>query len=127
MTAYCTVTELIALTGSQELPATLTAVITESTREVDAWLAARGTTGSGDVCKSATIRLCKANLLELGVQKGRYIQNSGEMVNGPDTVAAGALSMARHHRDDAYKLLNEYLATKSSLSTPRQAFVRKVN
>lgn len=127
--SYLTVADLVLLTGSTESTSTtLPAIISEAEREVDAYLEARGASGSGDVCKSATIKLCKANLLELGVQKGTYIQSSGEMVTGPDTNAASsALSMAKYHREDAYRLLNEFIAVQSSLSTPRRMFVRRVN
>lgn len=128
--SWITYTDLTNVTGSAESSTVLQAIIDDAEREITAYLKARGVTASAsDACKTAEIKLSKAGLLEYWIQKGRYITASGEFVTGADTGGAPAIqtNAVRQLRQDAYKVLDDYLAVQTSLNTPRRTYVLKVN
>lgn len=113
--AYCTYTDL----QNQGAPSTisttqLTAIIVDADREIAAYLTANGVSAptSSDACTVASIALSKARILEFRVLNGEYIQSSGEMVSGSELGGAGSANTAiRSLREDAYAVLDGYIAT----------------
>lgn len=129
MVSWVTTADLVNVTGSAESSTVLQAIIDDAEREITAYLKARGVTASAvDACKVASLKLSKAGLLELWIQKGRYIATSGEFLNGADTSASSSpVSAINLLRKSAYDVLDDYVAVQESLSTPRQTYVIKVN
>jgi hypothetical protein len=111
-TTYCTYAELQNLTGSIDTSGNLTAIIEASDREINTYLLSRGITGSAcDALKEASLKLSQAGLLAKGIQSGRYIAASGEMVNGPDLTASSITAAIKQLRDIAFSILDGYIAT----------------
>ena len=124
MTTYCSTTELVALSGSA-LDATtiLTPIITAADREIDAYLAPYGLSGSADgACKQASLKLSMAGLLERGLHTGTYEANSGDFENKTDIIKAIESS-----RKAAFTLLDRHIDAQTSLSTAKRSFVRRVD
>jgi len=125
--AYCTYTELVALTGNTDTSGNQTAIIEAGDREINAYLASNGITGSAcDALKEASLKLAQAGLLNLRVQKGEYIQASGEFVNGVDIMAATDMTNAsKELRRQAFAILDQYIAAQTgTTSSVRVARVR---
>jgi hypothetical protein len=119
--AYCTISELIAVTGSVEDTGVLDAIIDSADRKINVYLTSKGTSGSeGDATKEASLLLSQAGLLDLRVQKGQYIASSGEMVNGVDASAASDITTAANRlKRDAFLILDQYSSKGVRISRVR--------
>ena len=124
MTNYCSTTELVALSGST-LDATeiLSPIIDAADREIDAYLAPYGLTGSATgAIKQASLKLSMAGLLERGLHTGNYQSTSGDFSSSVDTVRA-----IESNRKAAYTLLDQYISNQTSLSTVKRSYVRRID
>ena len=126
---YASTSDLVNVTGSAESSTVLQAILTDAEREVNAYLKARGVTASSnDATISAELKLGHAGLLMYALQSGKAILASGEMVSGVDQAAAWNIpSATRMLREQAFEILDNYVAVQSSLNTPRARFLMKVN
>jgi len=120
--SYCTTAELVLLTGSAKSDAILQAIIDDGDREIDAWLALYGLTGTASgACKSASLKMAQAGLLYYDLHAGDLQLDVGEYTSTLDvTRATEALRAA------AFTLLEQYRNSQTSLSSPRMVHVRKV-
>jgi hypothetical protein len=120
--SYCSATELQSLTGTDRTDTELQAIIDQADREINLWLKARGVTGSAcDELKTVSILLSKVGLQELGQPDGSFEASAGDFYTGNPSRDVAYL------RKTAYGLLNDYLATQTTRSTPSFTYVRKVN
>jgi hypothetical protein len=111
--AYCTSTDITNVTGTTLDSTTLGALIDEADREINAYLTAKGTTGSAcDAMKTASMKLTNALMI---------LRNP---IGSEGSASVMAVSLLRKA---AYEILDDYLATKSSLTVPRRPYVVKVN
>jgi hypothetical protein len=121
---YCTTAELVNLTGSALSSAILTAIIEQGDREIDAYLAPSGIGGAASgACKSASLELAKAGLLDYGRQAGTRSDQSTE---GDYSETVQIEQAIARHRKTALALLDAYVAASDSTGT-KQYYLRKVN
>lgn len=119
---YCTTADLVNLTGSTRTTTQLQAIIDEADREVNAYLKARGVSGSTcDELKSVSLKLSKAGLLEFGLQNGDFEADSGDFTSSVDVTRA-----VESLRAAARRQMDDFIATQVSLSTPRRIYVMRV-
>jgi len=121
---YCNTDELTALSGTT-LDATtiLTPIITAADREIDAFLAPHGLSGSAaGAIKQASLKLSMAGLLERGLHTGAYQGQSGDFTSTVDVITA-----IESNRKAAYNLLNQYVDAQTSVDTSKSSYVRRVD
>ena len=121
---YCTTAELTALTGSTLATATLTAIIEDGDRRIDAYLAPFGVgAAASGACKSASLALAQAGLLNYSLQHG----DRADSLNTGDTTEAVRIAehIARYEKA-AFAALDQYVAATASASV-RRHYVKKVN
>lgn len=111
---YCTVTDVKNVTGSDLSDTIVTAIIESADREIDAYLAPYGLSGSSSVgaCKEASIKLSQAGIYSMAGNTAPT-----EQLWNP----AGMLRKA------AFALLDYYIDNQTSLSGSKRAFVRRVD
>ncbi len=121
--AYCTNAELTNLTGTELSTTIQDAIIAEADRQIDARLALYGVSGSGNVCKSASLQLSMAGVL-------RRHQMDGTQ---PDSLNLGGISLSlnvdaaiRSCEEKAYSLIDDY-AKNAMKNRAWMNMVRKVN
>jgi hypothetical protein len=121
---YCTTDELVALTGSTLNATTvLTPIITAADREIDAYLAPYGLSGSATgAMKQASLKLSMAGLLERGLHTGDYQAASGDFDSKADVIRA-----VESNRKAAFQLLDFYIDAQTSLSASKRTFGRRVD
>lgn len=120
---YCTAAELKLLTGSTLADATCTAIIEAGDRKIDAYLLPYGLGGtSSGACKEASLEMGKAGLLEEGLQTGKYQATSGDFTSSVDAIKA-----IEHHQAAAYKLLDLFIDSQTTLASSKRSFVRRVD
>jgi hypothetical protein len=113
MASYCTTSDVIALTDTSLDTTTLQAIIDDGDVEINAYLKARGVTGSACAeTKSASMKLANAGLI---------LRNPMGAEGNQTPMAINILRKA------AFQTLDDYLATQTSLNTPRRAYMVKVN
>jgi hypothetical protein len=111
--SYCTTTELINITGSDLGTTKLQAIIDDADREIDAYLAPYGLSGTASgACKSASLKLSQAGIYLLAGNTAPT-----EQLFNP----AGVLRKA------AFTLLDWYIDNQTSLSGSKRVFVRRVD
>ena len=113
MTSYCSTADIKALTDTTLDTTTLQAIIDDGDVEINAYLKARGATGSACAeLKTASLKLA----------------NAGLILRNPLGVEGSGIPLAVNIlRKSAFEILDNYLATKTSLNTPRRSYVVKVN
>jgi len=110
---YCSTAEIVLLTGTTIADTTLTELINEADREINAYLSARGATGSAcDALKTSSQKLTNALMI---------LRNP---LGSEGSSAVMAVSLLRKA---AFEILDDYLATKTTLNVPRRSYVVKVN
>ncbi len=121
---YCTTTELVALSGSTlDTTTILTPIIEAADREIDAYLAPYGLSGSATgAMKQASLKLSMAGLLERGLHTGDYEAASGDFESKADVVRA-----VESNRKAAFHLLDLYIDAQRSLSASTRVFGRRVD
>jgi hypothetical protein len=121
---YCTTDELVALTGSTLNATTvLTPIITAADREIDAYLAPYGLSGSATgAMKQASLKLSMAGLLDRGLHTGNYQAASGDFDSKADVIRA-----VESNRKAAFQLLDFYIDAQTSLSASKRTFGRRVD
>lgn len=120
---YCTAAELKLLTGSTLADASVTAIIEAGDRKIDAYLSPYGLGGSATgACKEASLDLGKAGLLEEGLQSGKYQATSGDFSSSLDVIKA-----IEHYQKTAFRLLDLFIDSQSSLPSANRSYVRRVN
>lgn len=113
MASYCSTSDIIAITDTTLDTTTLQAIIDDADREINAYLKARGYGGGAcDELKTASIRLTNAEMI---------LRNPTGAEGNASILAVNTL------RKSAFDILDNYLATKTSLSIPRRSYVVKVN
>ena len=121
--SYCTTTDLVNLTGSSLSSTILQAIIDDADREINAYLAPHGLSGSGDACKTASLKLSRAGLMQYhrlsGIQPKSVSIGDTTSQDDPD-VAIKAL------RAEAFALLDQWVSTQLSVSTTYTSRVRRV-
>ena len=124
MTTYCSTTELVALSGSTlDASTILTPIITAADREIDAYLAPYGLSGSATgAMKQASLKLSMAGLLERGLHTGNYQAASGDFDSKADVIRA-----VESNRKAAFQLLDLYIDAQTSLSASKRTFGRRVD
>jgi hypothetical protein len=121
---YCSTTDLIALSGSTlDASTILTPIIQAADREIDAYLAPYGLSGSATgACQQASLKLSMAGLLERGLHTGDY------QVTYPDHSSTADITRAiESNRDAAYRLLSQYVDANQQSTTTKRSFVRRVD
>jgi hypothetical protein len=124
MTTYCSTATLIAHTGTRQDETTvLTPILEAADRDVDAYLAPYGVSGSGsdDNCKQAALKFAMAYLIERGVHKGEYQASSGGFASSLDYVR-----VVRNNRDEARRCLDTYLDSQTSLPSKKIGSIVRV-
>jgi len=120
--SYCTTTDLVNLTGSSLSSTILQAIIDDADREINAYLAPHGLSGSGDACKTASLKLSRAGLMQYhrlsGIQPKSVSIGDSTSQDDPD-VAIAAL------RKEAFQVLDLWISTQLSVNTYSQR-VRRV-
>ena len=120
--SYCTTTDLVNLTGSSLSSTILQAIIDDADREINAYLAPHGLSGSGDACKTASLKLSRAGLMQYhrlsGIQPKSVSIGDTTSQDDPD-VAIAAL------RKEAFQVLDLWISTQLSVNTYSQR-VRRV-
>jgi len=121
--SYCTTAELVNLTGSGLSSTILQAIIDDADREINAYLAPHGLGGSGDVCKTASLKLSRAGLMQYhrlsGIQPKSVSIGDTTSQDDPD-VAIAAL------RKEAFQVLDLWISTQLSVSNTYTSRVRRV-
>lgn len=110
---YCTTAELKNLTGSTLTDAILTAIIEQGDREIDAYLAPYGVGADASACKSASLELAKAGLIDYSVQHG---DRADMLTAGDTTETLNVDQMIRRYRAAAFDLLDRYVSAASAAS-----------
>ena len=108
---YCTTAELVNLTGSTLTDAILTAIIEQGDREIDAYLAPYGVGADASACKSASLELAKAGLIDYSVQHG---DRADMLTAGDTTETLNVDQMIRRYRAAAFDLLDRYVSAASA-------------
>jgi hypothetical protein len=108
---YCTTGELKNLTGSTLTDAILTAIIEQGDREIDAYLAPYGVGADASACKSASLELAKAGLIDYSVQHG---DRADMLTAGNTTETLNVDQMIRRYRAAAFDLLDRYVSAASA-------------
>lgn len=122
--SYCTTAEVVALTGRTTASATIQACIDQGDREIDAWLAPRGVGGSAaGACKSASIELAKAGLLDYDRQSGTQPDSSTE---GDVSATVQIEAAITRHRATAFALLQQYVDAQPAKPIERNRRVLRV-
>lgn len=125
--SYCTTTELGYATGSDLSSTILQAIIDDGDREIDAYLARYGLTGTASgACKSASLKLATAGVY----QRYRAARDHPPIITSGDWSQSDSvddLGMIKELRDSAFKLLDHYVDVQTSLSASKVVFVRKVS
>lgn len=121
--AYCTNVELTALTGTELSTTIQDAIIAEADRQIDARLALYGVSGSGNVCKSASLQLSTAGVLRRHQMDGTQ-PNSLNL--GGVSLSVDVESAIRSCEEKAFTLIDDFI--KNSLKARAwMNMVRKVN
>lgn len=121
--AYCTEAEIIALVGTDTSASTITEIIAQADREIDARLAIVGLSGDGgNACKGASINFAVA-----GVLTRRRMDGSK-----PGSLNLGGMSMSDNidvaiatYRNTGLALLDSYISSNADSST--KTYIVKVN
>lgn len=122
---YCTTAELVLLTGSALPTATLTAIIEQGDREIDAYLAPYGVGADASACKSASLELAKAGILDRMRLDGTQPDQSTE---GDYSQTVQIESAIKRHRAAAFDLLDRYVSAASAASASVSKYhIVKVN
>lgn len=103
--AYCTPVNIRDVMDMALDDDTLSNIIAQADREINAYLGVSGLSGSGDTAKSASILLSQAKAIQYRTPEA----NVGSYVK------------------QAYKILDEYKDSQPSLPNTHHVFVRKVN
>lgn len=121
--SYCSTTELVNVTGCSLSSTILQAVIDDGDREIDAYLALYGLSGTASgAIKSASLKLAKAGLLEYGLQTGTM------QAAVPDyTSSVNVTEAVKALREQAFALVEQYKDAQVSLSSTKVSFVRRVD
>jgi hypothetical protein len=119
MTIYCDTAEVRAISGIPSSTVSdddLVSIIEQADREVDAFLAPYGLAGSpSGIPKAASIKLSTASLIEhLTIQQSRGY-------------TAADLSRVDALREQAFKLLEQHVASQSFLPSSKKVYCRRVN
>jgi len=121
--SYCTTAELVNLTGSGLSSTILQAIIDDADREINAYLAPHGLGGSGDACKTASLKLSRAGLMQYhrlsGIQPKSVSIGDTSSQDDPD-IAIAAL------RKEAFQILDLWVSTQLSASNTYFQRVRRV-
>ena len=110
---YCTTAELKNLTGSTLTDAILTAIIEQGDREIDAYLAPYGVAADASACKSASLELAKAGILDRMRLDGTQPDQSTE---GDYSQTVQIESAIKRHRAAAFGILDRYVSAASAAS-----------
>lgn len=110
---YCTTAELVLLTGSALPTATLTAIVEQGDREIDTYLAPYGVAADASACKSASLELAKAGILDRMRLDGTQPDQSTE---GDYSQTVQIESAIKRHRAAAFDLLDRYVSAASAAS-----------
>lgn len=121
--AYCTNAELTALTGTELSTTIQDAIIAEADRQIDARLALYGVSGSGNVCKSASLQLSTAGVLRRHQMDGTQ-PNSLNL--GGVSLSVDVESAIRSCEEKAFSLIDDF-AKNSLKARAWMNMVRKVN
>jgi hypothetical protein len=108
---YCTTAELVNLTGSALSTTILTAIIEQGDREIDAYLAPFGVGADASACKSASLELAKAGLIDYSVQHG---DRANMLTAGDTTEMLNVDQMIQRYRAAAFGILDRYVSTASA-------------
>jgi len=110
---YCTTAEVVNLTGSALTTAVLTAVIEQGDREIDTYLAQYGVGADASACKSASLELAKAGILDRMRLDGTQPDQSTE---GDYSQTTNIETAIRRHREAAFGILDRYVSAASAAS-----------
>lgn len=110
---YCTTAEVVNLTGSALSTAVLTAVIEQGDREIDTYLAPYGVGADASACKSASLELAKAGILDRMRLDGTQPDQSTE---GDHSQTVQIESAIKRHRAAAFAILDHYVSAASAAS-----------
>ena len=110
---YCTTAELVNLTGSTLSTTILTAVIEQGDREIDTYLAPYGVGADASACKSASLELAKAGILDRMRLDGSQPDQSTE---GDYSQTVQIESAIKRHRAAAFAILDHYVSAASAAS-----------
>ena len=122
---YCTTAELVNLTGSALSTTILTAVIEQGDREIDTYLAPYGIGADASACKSASLELAKAGLLDRGRQDGT---NPDQSTEGDVSATYQIEAAIKRHRASAFAILDRYVSAASAASASVSKYhIVKVN
>ncbi|HIH03778.1 MAG TPA: hypothetical protein HA263_08020 [Methanoregulaceae archaeon] len=122
--SYCTTAELLLRTGSTLGADVLQAIIDDADREIDAWLAPRGLSGtSSGACKSASLELAKAGILDRMRLDGTQPDSSTE---GDVSSSVQIEPAIKRHRATAFALLQEYVDAQPTKPLERNRRVMRV-
>ena len=108
---YCTTAELVNLTGSALSTTILTAIIEQGDREIDAYLAPYGVGADASACKSASLELAKAGLIDYSVQHG---DRANMLTAGDTTEMLNVDQMIQRYRAAAFGILDRYVSAASA-------------
>jgi hypothetical protein len=102
----------------------LTAIIEQGDREIDAYLSPHGIGADATVCKSASLELAKAGLLDRARQDG----TRADTLQAGDTTESLKIEDAiKRHRQTAFGLLDLYISKNVSPASTGGLRVYKVN
>ncbi len=110
--AYCSVAEVSASTGegwlNDDSSGIITSIITIADLKVKAWIKKAGLTPptSDDICKVASIELCKADL----IRRGRFTGSIAKVGANPDTYDSINRAI-KFYYDSAKDLVDAYIAS----------------
>lgn len=110
---YCTTAELVNLTGSALSTTILTAIIEQGDREIDTYLAPFGVGADASACKSASLELAKAGLIDYSVQHG---DRANMLTAGDTTETLNVDQMIQRYRAAAFGILDRYVSAASAAS-----------
>lgn len=116
--AYCTVAEVSAETGegwlNDDSSGIITSIIAIADLKVKTWIKAAGLTPptTDDICKVASIELCKADL----IRRGRFTGSIAKAGANPDTYDSINKAI-KFHYDSAKNLVDAYIASESIVGT----------
>ena len=111
MPSYATYTELENLTGSNLGETILEAIIDEAEREIDAKLDEYGLSGSGDIIKSATLKLSMAGLMT----RRRFDGSQPASVGLGELTKSDSLDQAISAlKKDAWALVDSFIETQTA-------------
>ncbi len=128
---YISTSDIENITGTKVGSTIETAIGEQAEREVVAYLRAKGLTSpSGDIVKSAVLKLAHAGVLLWYSATGNRIKSdnsTGTVYQDlPDSDATGFQWQAKDLTEQAYRLLDEYAASQTT-SGSYSPFVYKVN